>query len=930
MSRTFRTDKRKSLNRIQAGAGESGTRDFGSTKSFKFEICDKNREKCRDYDKILTFFEDMNDIRFNIAERIKKKVESDEKKGIELEQSLRSLFKDDKDKKAKTIGYAKLIRLQVKEYLESNSEKYSKYNEGLLPYWVSYDFEGKLKSYVELYNMSGSSKKKRVFMEQVGGNEEAWQNLSKEQLNQELDIGIIDNITGLKNRGKYSFRKFQKWILKKSKADLKGKFKKFDFDENGKITKMIGADGVKEHNVLVNYIRIFIGQYKGQKTNKSIEQFVEENNLSKNIKTSRGVYKWIREQDKKKQEKLEKRFKEVRGGAIPQISPIKGYPSFPSFYRAQDYKDRNTGVIDIDEYKNQFENLKNSIEKAHYCEENTIRRELKINDENGLNVEHLKEEYSELCELQRDKTNRSLNVEGEVDSKDENDEDKENRVKSTGSFHFSNKKRFYRKAIYFYPDIEKAVNSELEFIYKRVLKVSSDLGNKKRRFSIKKLRLLSQLMGRYLRLLLNTRKTTSKGSMQHSLSDFERSQFGEEVKIITGNLQMEGLKIKPFQRFSFQFRQFDQEGLYPCLVSVGENSKLKLYLRAFKVSQEQITQGKETIRYLCFKSPTMGSSKCVLEDKKIYKGELLELPVVFSKRVGRKFIFNYLTGVREKQTRAKLGCPNFMVTYRKSNDTPLVGGSMANTRTEFKPNILVYKKSHSSLFKRSKFLLEQTRYFIGLDRGENKLFCYSVWDSVDKKIVDSGSIGDGFKSSVDSLKKEEADAQRSFKVNEYKRIRRKINNIIKSAVDEAINNLIKLSFQYRDKEKATALVLEALPSKLGRTGSKAYVELRQMNSLIVKIKETRNYYNMPFQIYEIGASYTSQACSECGNIDKQSRTEERFQCTKCGHKDDADVQASYNIIHKWIARKNYESQRGQDNRSEKERFSQHLANIKNQ
>jgi putative transposase len=46
--------------------------------------------------------------------------------------------------------------------------------------------------------------------------------------------------------------------------------------------------------------------------------------------------------------------------------------------------------------------------------------------------------------------------------------------------------------------------------------------------------------------------------------------------------------------------------------------------------------------------------------------------------------------------------------------------------------------------------------------------------------------------------------------------------------------------------------------------------------------------------------YTSQMCSMCGHIDRMNRNGEMFCCLKCGHKDNADVQASRNILNRFI------------------------------
>jgi putative transposase len=48
-------------------------------------------------------------------------------------------------------------------------------------------------------------------------------------------------------------------------------------------------------------------------------------------------------------------------------------------------------------------------------------------------------------------------------------------------------------------------------------------------------------------------------------------------------------------------------------------------------------------------------------------------------------------------------------------------------------------------------------------------------------------------------------------------------------------------------------------------------------------------------VLEVDPKFTSQKCSNCGQIDKNSRIQEKFVCTNCGFIADADVQASLNI-----------------------------------
>jgi len=50
--------------------------------------------------------------------------------------------------------------------------------------------------------------------------------------------------------------------------------------------------------------------------------------------------------------------------------------------------------------------------------------------------------------------------------------------------------------------------------------------------------------------------------------------------------------------------------------------------------------------------------------------------------------------------------------------------------------------------------------------------------------------------------------------------------------------------------------------------------------------------------WEVNPAYTSQTCSKCGHVDKQSRCKSKFCCTSCGFESHADVNAARNIATK--------------------------------
>jgi putative transposase len=54
------------------------------------------------------------------------------------------------------------------------------------------------------------------------------------------------------------------------------------------------------------------------------------------------------------------------------------------------------------------------------------------------------------------------------------------------------------------------------------------------------------------------------------------------------------------------------------------------------------------------------------------------------------------------------------------------------------------------------------------------------------------------------------------------------------------------------------------------------------------------------KLYRVDPRHTSQTCSKCRHVDKESRHGENFICTNCGHIDDANLQAARNVRKKAI------------------------------
>ena len=51
------------------------------------------------------------------------------------------------------------------------------------------------------------------------------------------------------------------------------------------------------------------------------------------------------------------------------------------------------------------------------------------------------------------------------------------------------------------------------------------------------------------------------------------------------------------------------------------------------------------------------------------------------------------------------------------------------------------------------------------------------------------------------------------------------------------------------------------------------------------------------EMIEVDPKHTSQRCSKCGHVSAESRkTQAKFKCVECGHSENADINATKNIL----------------------------------
>jgi IS605 OrfB family transposase len=145
------------------------------------------------------------------------------------------------------------------------------------------------------------------------------------------------------------------------------------------------------------------------------------------------------------------------------------------------------------------------------------------------------------------------------------------------------------------------------------------------------------------------------------------------------------------------------------------------------------------------------------------------------------------------------------------------------------------------------------------------------------------------------------------------------NQFVNGNLTEIYNNIsnkkqgsksFKRSLTHRDNEinrlcntinivDVNKIVIEDLKSV--KTGKKYFTNKIQRWSYAKTIDTINRICEVNgIELVKVSPSYTSQTCSSCGHVDKDSRKNEKFLCTCCGYEIDADINASVNILNKGI------------------------------
>ena len=175
---------------------------------------------------------------------------------------------------------------------------------------------------------------------------------------------------------------------------------------------------------------------------------------------------------------------------------------------------------------------------------------------------------------------------------------------------------------------------------------------------------------------------------------------------------------------------------------------------------------------------------------------------------------------------------------------------------------------------------------VGIDLGLTDFFAISS-----DKILGNGFMN-WLKKQDEILIKLQASLQKQGikprQSKKYRKLVQKIRDYTKNEICRLFNLVMK-------HEKPKVIRLEFLDFRnqnLGKTTNRLLTRLA--NKIIAeKVQRLVDIYGV--EVEYINAAYTSQTCLSCGYIAKNNRDGRKFKCHCCGHKANANTQASKNI-----------------------------------
>jgi len=178
------------------------------------------------------------------------------------------------------------------------------------------------------------------------------------------------------------------------------------------------------------------------------------------------------------------------------------------------------------------------------------------------------------------------------------------------------------------------------------------------------------------------------------------------------------------------------------------------------------------------------------------------------------------------------------------------------------------------------------------------IFMFEKEDTIKKSVGPIIGIDLGYKKLISS-------SNEDYYGKEMESIYNKLSNKVRGSKNysqylkykkDSINRNINLFLnEYDDVQKIVCEDLKLLRYKSKLSRKQLNIQQYFAYNQVLDLLEIRSQ-EKGFQLIKVNPAYTSQICSNCGEVDKSNRQGEKYQCKSCGFEADADYNAALNIL----------------------------------
>jgi IS605 OrfB family transposase len=178
-------------------------------------------------------------------------------------------------------------------------------------------------------------------------------------------------------------------------------------------------------------------------------------------------------------------------------------------------------------------------------------------------------------------------------------------------------------------------------------------------------------------------------------------------------------------------------------------------------------------------------------------------------------------------------------------------------------------------------LKKEGKKCVGIDTGINALASLSTGEQLGKDI----------KQNIERVKRCKQGS--NGKLRARRALKQRIDEIAKEVIKKDFDLIVVESLKNLGKNtKLKRLLSKNIRRSIGTWNWKYW---------LARLEQRCEDNRVSFR--SVSPYYTSQTCSCCGHVDRRNRDGEVFQCQKCDHTDNADINASRNILSRFLTGK---------------------------